>query len=83
MIYTQKTSEKHSVTQTADQLTTARNITVTDGTHAGTSVTFNGTADVSLTLPTHIAAATVQGTAALVMPTASSGPANGIFVAAS
>ena len=83
VIYTQKADSKHSVVQSSDQLTTARNITVTDGTHTSSAVSFNGTTDVSLNLPTHIATSTVQGTAALIMPTASQGPANSLFVAVS
>ena len=51
------TTAEQSVSAT--KLTTARNITITDGTNSGTSTSFNGTDDVSIKLPTTIKATIV------------------------
>ena len=46
----------------ADTWKTARNFTITDGTHSGTTVSVDGSKDISLKLPTTITA-TLSGTA--------------------
>lgn len=46
----------------ANQLTNSRNITITDGTHEGTTTAFNGSTDIKIKLPTEITA-TLHGKA--------------------